>query len=92
MASAEQHRISVTDPSQLTKLLRTELGEYMDYQMGLDKLEALLPPEFDVLPTNGPWLEFTKVPESGHSVTAFGAVLSRRGHSNRSRPPSGPRP
>jgi DEAD/DEAH box helicase/Helicase conserved C-terminal domain len=79
MASAIPPRTSATDPTQLTKLLKSELGDYMEYQMGLEKLTALFPPGFNVLDTNGPWLEFTKVPEPGRSVPEFGRYLAGLG-------------
>ena len=51
----------------------------MDYQMGLEKLKTLGPPGFDVLAMNGPWLEFTKVPESGRTAPEFSSHLEKEG-------------
>ena len=79
MTSAQPPRASVTDPAQLTRLLKTELNDYMGYQMGLEKLTALFPPGFNVLDTNGPWLEFTKTPQFGGTAAEFGASLAKLG-------------
>lgn len=68
-----------TDPSRITGLLRSELDDYMEYQMGLHKLKALLPDDFKILEIEGPWLEFTRLPARGLPLSEFFEKLGNQG-------------
>jgi len=60
-------------------LLKKELGDYMDFQMGLGKLKTLLPEETQILQVNGPWLEFTRMPALGVPLETFASSLKAEG-------------
>ena len=80
MRPAEEFTASPrTDPSIFSRLLQDELTEYMNYNMGLEELQGLLPENFPILSVNGPWLEFTEIPESGRTIDAFAADLASSG-------------
>jgi hypothetical protein len=70
---------SDSDPSRVPDLLRDELDRYLDYNIGLEELRNLLPRDFSILDTNGPWLEFTRVPATGPTIAEFATSMGERG-------------